>query len=58
MEDKSILGSNLNNLKIVNIGILNFYESLTAQDAVVVQVNWRPPKEKDKETESILDKIL
>ena len=55
IEKDNIIGKDT---KIVNIGILNFYNALAVQDVDVVQVNWKPPPERDKEIDSILNKIL
>lgn len=41
----------------INVGIETFYESLTAQDAQVVQVDWRPPAGGDENLMSILAKM-
>jgi hypothetical protein len=53
--EKEILNKKLT---IINVGILNFYESLKKQGADVIQVNWRPSVKKDKEVENILSKLL
>lgn len=55
MESKEIINKKL---EIINVGILNFYEALVSQKADVVQVNWKPPSEKDEEIDSILSRIL
>jgi len=46
-----------NNLRVINIGLQIFYESLTEQKIEVIHVNWEPKPKLDKETEDILDKI-
>lgn len=55
MESKKIINTNL---KIINVGILNFYQSLIKQNADAVHVNWKPPLKKDEQIDSILSKIL
>jgi hypothetical protein len=42
----------------VNIGIRDFGESLRAQGADVVDLEWSPPAEGDAELLAILDKLL
>ena len=46
------------NLAIINMGIKYFYEALEMQKVPAVDVDWRPPVEKDKEIESLLDLLL
>ena len=46
-----------NNLRVINIGLRIFYESLTEQKVEAAHVNWKPKPKLDKETEDILDKI-
>ena len=45
-------------LKIINIGLSVFYESLLDQDIQVVQVNWHPPAGGDEELLDFLDEVL
>ncbi len=45
-------------LKIINIGLSVFYESLLDQDIQVVQVNWQPPAGGDEELLDFLDEVL
>lgn len=45
-------------LKVVNLGLQTFAESLRKQGVKVAQVNWRPPRKLDKEMESLLDDLL
>lgn len=45
-------------LKVINIGISNFYESLERQRAKVTQVEWQPPVKHSKEIEDLLDALL
>lgn len=43
--------------KIVNVGARNFYDSLKAQGADSVHVDWRPPAGGDREMVELLDKL-
>ena len=45
-------------LKMINVGIQKFYNALIAQNVKAVQVNWKPPKERDVKIDSILSKII
>jgi FdrA protein len=45
-------------LKVINVGLEIFYESLSAQGADVVQVDWRPPAGGDEKMTKLLDKLL
>lgn len=45
-------------LKVINIGISNFYESLERQHAKVCQIDWQPPVKHTKEIEDILSSLL
>ena len=42
----------------VNIGVQDFADSLKAQGAEVVQVNWVPPAGGDPEMIALLDQLL
>ena len=42
----------------INLGVEDFAESLEAQGAQVLHVNWTPPAGGDPEIIAILDKIL
>jgi len=44
-------------LKIINIGIGSFLESLKNQGVEVVHVDWRPPAGGDAKLMDILDKL-
>jgi len=46
------------NLKVLNIGLETFYESLKAQDVSVIHVRWQPPPKLEKKLEEALEKIL
>lgn len=51
----SLLGQSL---KVINIGLEIFHESLLVQGAEVVQVDWRPPAGGDENLARILEKLL
>jgi len=44
-------------IKVINIGIDSFLESLKIQGVEVVHVDWRPPAEGDSKLMEILDKL-
>ncbi len=44
-------------LRVVNVGLEVFYESLLAQEAEVLQVDWRPPAGGDDELALLLSKM-
>ena len=52
---RSLLNSDL---RVINVGLEMFAESLADQSAEVVRVNWKPPVELDPEIEEILDDLL
>lgn len=45
-------------LKVINIGLEIFHESLSAQGVEVVQVDWSPPAGGDERLAKILEKLL
>lgn len=44
-------------LAAINVGVESFYESLRAQGAQVVQVDWRPPASGNEDLMSLLEKM-
>lgn len=44
--------------KVVNIGLEEFFHSLTDQGAQVVHVQWSPPGGGDQEMIALLDELL
>jgi len=46
-----------NNLRVINIGLRLFYQSLTEQKIKTVYVNCEPKQKLEKEIEDIFDKI-
>ena len=46
-----------NNLRVINIGLRVFYQSLTEQKIEAVHVNWEPKPKLEEDVEDILDKI-
>jgi len=45
-------------LKIINVGLINFAESMQEQDVEVVHIYWEPPAGGDEEMINILDELL
>ena len=45
-------------LKVINIGLENFYEALVSQGAEVARVLWRPPVKQSEEIKNLLDQLL
>lgn len=45
-------------LKVVNIGLKIFYESLSVQGVEVVHIDWKPPVGGDEKLAKILNKLL
>ncbi len=45
-------------LKVINIGLLSFKESLDDVGVKVIQVDWRPPAGGDQEVMDALKKLL
>jgi len=54
-EKKPVLGEPL---KVINIGLEIFYESLAAQGVEAVQVDWKPPAGGDERIAKLLGKLL
>lgn len=45
-------------IKVVNIGLQSFAESLQRQGVEVAHINWRPRIKHDKEMEDLLDSLI
>jgi len=45
------------NLRVINIGLRLFYQSLTEQGIEAAHVNWEPKPKLEEDIEDILDKI-
>lgn len=45
-------------LKVLNIGLENFYLALKDQGVITLHVEWKPPVKLEKDIQDILDKIL
>ncbi len=45
-------------IKVVNIGLREFFDSLVEQEVEAVQVEWKPPAQGDQELLDILDRML
>ncbi|MEA1904618.1 MAG: fdrA domain protein [Candidatus Hadarchaeota archaeon] len=43
--------------KIINVGARNFHDSLAAQGADSVHVDWKPPAGGDREAAKLLDRL-
>jgi len=54
-EKKNLLQEDL---KIINIGLEIFHDELKNQAIEVLQVEWVPPAEGDREVANILEKLL
>jgi hypothetical protein len=48
----------LEEVKVVNIGITEFMQSLSDQGVQAVHVDWTPPSEEDGEIEALLEDLL
>ena len=44
-------------LAAINVGLESFTESLTAQDAPVIQVDWQPPAGGNEKLMAILERM-
>ena len=42
---------------VANVGVRDFAESVDAQEAPVVQVDWTPPPELDQELADLLEEL-
>lgn len=45
-------------LKVVNVGLEHFAQSLQQQDVKVVHVAWKPPADGDRELMKMLEQLL
>ena len=45
-------------VRVVNIGIIEFVQALDEQEVPVVHVDWRPPTEEDEEIENLLEALM
>lgn len=45
-------------LKVINIGLQHFADSLKSQGVKLVKINWRPPVKRSKEIDDLLDDLL
>lgn len=45
-------------LRVINVGLQDFYEALLAQGAKAAQIQWQPPIQQDEDIEELLDKFL
>ena len=56
-DDRMMTMELLRKPKIINVGARNFHDSLIAQGADSVHVDWKPPAEGDREMMKLLDKL-
>jgi len=45
-------------LRVINIGLLQFYDALVFQNVHAIQMDWQPPVEHSEEINDLLDKFL
>jgi hypothetical protein len=45
-------------LKVINIGLTNFYNALITQKAKAIQIDWCPPVKQSKEISNLLDLLM
>ena len=45
-------------LKIINVGLVKFFENIETQSVDIVQVDWEPPAGGDSEIIEILDHLI
>jgi hypothetical protein len=43
---------------VINIGVVDFGESISEQGVEVVHVDWKPPVDRDEELDRLLDELL
>ena len=44
-------------IKVINLGLSSFAETLLEQNVEVIHIDWRPPAEDDQELIDILDAL-
>lgn len=55
MEDNNIL--KVDNMEIINLGLVGFYDSINMQNASCIHVDWKPPAGGNVRLIEILDKL-
>ena len=45
-------------LRVINIGLLQFYDALVVQNVHAIHLEWQPPPEHSQEMNDLLDKFL
>lgn len=55
MKDNNIL--EIETMEIINIGLMDFYDSLKKQDIPRIHVDWKPPAGGDTRLIEIIDKL-
>jgi hypothetical protein len=43
---------------VINIGVIDFGESIALQDVEIIHVVWSPPVELDEDLEQLLDELI
>ncbi len=43
---------------VINIGVIEFGESIAQQDVETIHVDWNPPIEHDEDLDQLLDRLL
>jgi hypothetical protein len=43
---------------VINIGVIEFGESIAQQGAEIIHVDWSPPIEHDEELDQLLDRLI
>jgi hypothetical protein len=56
-DDNSIAAILAEGLRVANIGVADFADSLAVQGAAVVQVEWTPPPELDDDLAQLLEEL-
>ena len=44
-------------IKVINVGLIKFFESIELQSVEVIQIDWEPPAGGDPEMIEILDNL-
>ena len=63
MTNKQTESDRINNdskkkLRVINMGLLHFYDALIVQNASAIHLEWQPPVERSEEINDLLDKFL
>jgi len=55
MKDNNIL--EVDNMEIINLGLVGFYDSINSQNISCIHVDWQPPAGGDVRLIEILDRL-